>query len=292
VVRELSAELWHRAQAVLGEGPQWDPRRQRLSWVDLESSRLHVDDAQGRPLASYQLPGHVGAALPAQEGGWLVALPDRLAVLDEAGGLEDVVALEAHIPGNRSNDAKCDPAGRAWVGTMAYDESTINGTLFRLDPGRRLTPVLRGVGISNGMAWDAAGATMYYVDSAAQEVRAYPFDRGTGALGTPEVLVLVDEGDGHPDGLCIDDEGCLWVALFGGSAVHRYTPAGQLDTVVRVPASYTTSCCFGGPRNDQLFITSARRGLTPADLARQPEAGSVWAAYPGVSGPPPVLWGG
>lgn len=289
-VRQLQAELWQQAEAVLGEGPNWDGRHDRLSWVDVVSSKAHVAGPDGRSLRSFELPGHVGAALPAAEGGWLVALADRLAHLDEEGGLTDVVPLEAHLPGNRANDAKCDPSGRAWIGTMSYDESVVSGSLYRLGPGPEVAPVLQGVGIANGLGWSPDARTMYFIDTVTHEVRAYPFDLSTGDIGRPRAVARVDEADGHPDGMCVDSDGCLWVALFAGGCVRRYTPDGRLDTVVRVPATYTTSCCFGGVSGDLLLITTATRDLDEQGRRREPLAGSVWAVEPGVSGPPATPW--
>jgi sugar lactone lactonase YvrE len=275
VVKTVEAELWQRSEAVLGEGPSWDGERHRLSWVDILSSVVHVSDEQGRPVADHAVPGHVGAALPAP-GGWLVALADRLAFLYETGTVEDLVPLEPHLPGNRANDAKCDPAGRAWVGTMSYDESRTEGALYRLGPGLEVVRVIERVGVSNGLAWSPDASVMYYIDSATHELRAYPYDLGSGGLGRPS--------------MCSDDDGCLWVALFGGACVRRYTPQGELDMVVRLPVTYVTSCCFGGARGDHLFITSARRDLDEEGGRRQPLAGSVWVAHPGVAGPPAVPW--
>lgn len=291
-VRALGAELFQEAEAELGEGPSWDAGAQRFSWVDIPSALVHVADGDGRLLAHFSLPGHVGAALPSLEGGWLVALPDRLAHLDEKGSLRDVVALEAHLPENRANDAKCDPAGRAWVGTMSYDESRTEGSLYRLGPDHQVVPVLRGVGISNGLAWSPAGTTMYFIDSPTHEVRAYPFEPGTGEIGAPTTLARVAQSDGHPDGMCSDDDGCLWVALFAGGCVRRYTPDGRLDTEIRLPVTYPTSCCFGGPGLDQLLITTARRDLDRHGREREPLAGSVWVARPGVTGPAATPWSG
>lgn len=290
MVRSLGAEPWQRAEAVLGEGPSWDPGTQQLSWVDILSSVVHVAGPDGVPVADLTLPSHVGAALPASGGGWLVALTDRLARLSPEGELEDVVPLEPHLPGNRANDAKCDPAGRAWVGTMSYDEVSFEGSLYRLGPGNELSVVLSGLGIANGLAWSQDARTMYFIDTPRHEVLAYPFELSTGAIGAPTSLLRVDDAAGHPDGMCTDDEGCLWVALFAGGGVRRYTPDGRLDTVVRLPVTYTTSCCFGGPRLDQLFITTARRDLDEQGRRREPLAGSVWVAEPGVTGPAATPW--
>ena len=289
-MRVLEAKLWQEADAVLGEGPSWDSKANRLSWVDILSSVVHVADPEGNALASYELPGHVGAALPAAEGGWLVALSDRLAHPGESGTLTDLAPLEAHLPGNRANDAKCDPAGRAWVGTMSYDESLVRGALYQVGADGQPAVVIEGVGIANGLGWSPDGCTMYFIDTVTHEIRAHSYDIATGSVGQPRPVVRIDPADGHPDGMCTDDDGCLWVALFAGGCVRRYTPEGELDTIVRVPATYTTSCCFGGTAGDRLFITTATRDLDESGKLREPLSGSVWAVEPGVTGPPATPW--
>jgi sugar lactone lactonase YvrE len=290
MVRNLRADLWLRAPSLLGESPCWDARSNQFSWVDVLRPTVQVCDSEGNLLSELSLPSHVGAALPAAAGGWLVALTDRLAHLQPDGTLRDVVPLEPDLFGNRANDAKCDPSGRAWVGTMSYAESRDEGSLYRLDTGPKITLVLDGIGVSNGLAWSPDVHTMYFIDTVSEEVRAYPFDLDSGRIGEPRTLVTVNRADGLPDGMCSDDEGYLWVALWGGGSVRRYAPDGRLDTVVEVPVSYTTSCCFGGPNLDHLFITSARRDLEQDPLGEQPLAGSVWAVQPGVTGRPATPW--
>jgi sugar lactone lactonase YvrE len=290
MVRTLKADVWLQAPSLLGEGPCWDARTQQFSWVDILRSTVQVCDSKGRLESEFRLPSHVGAALPAAAGGWLVALTDRLAHLQANGSLRDVVGLEAHLPGNRANDAKCDPSGRAWVGTMSYDESRVEGSLYRLDPGPSVSLVLDGIGVSNGLGWSPDSRTMYFIDTVTEEIRSYPFDLETGSVGEPRTLAKVDRADGVPDGMCTDNEGYLWVALWGGGCVRRYDPDGGLDAVVRVPASYTTSCCFGGPDLNHLYITTARRDLEDEKLTDQRLAGSVWAVDAGVTGPPATPW--
>jgi sugar lactone lactonase YvrE len=290
MVRTLKADLWLQAPSLLGEGPSWDARSNQFSWVDILRSTVQVCDYQGRLIAEWRLPSHVGAALPAASGGWLVALVDRLAHLQPDGAIRDIVPLEAHLPGNRANDAKCDPSGRAWVGTMSYDQGRVEGSLYRLDPGPKVSPVLDGIGVSNGLGWSPDNRTMYFIDTVTEEIRAYPFDLATGSVGQPRTLAVVDRADGVPDGLCTDNEGYLWVALWGGGCVRRYAPDGRLDTVVQVPASYTTSCCFGGRDLSHLYITTARQDLEGDRLSQQPHAGSVWIVDTGVTGPPATPW--
>lgn len=290
MVRTLDAEVWQQGEAVLGEGPSWDDRAGELTWVDILSGSVHVSDSEGRPVADFQLAAHVGAALPAARGGWLVALPGQLAHLERDGSVTGIATLEPDLPGNRPNDAKCDATGRAWVGTMSYDETAVAGSLYRVDPGPMVTPVLCGLGIANGLGWSPDNRTMYFIDTITHEVRAYPFDLGPGSIGRPLTVASIDRAEGYPDGMCTDDEGCLWVALFAGGCVRRYTPDGRLDTVVRLPVTYTTSCCFGGAGQDRLFVTTARRDLDEEGRKREPLSGSVWVVEPGVTGPAVSPW--
>jgi sugar lactone lactonase YvrE len=203
----------------------------------------------------------------------LVALADRLAIVDTAtGDLEDLVALPHAHPGLRANDGAVDPSGRFWIGTMADDETTPGlGALYRYD-GRELTTVLAPISLSNGLDW--TGERMYYVDTPTQRVDLLDYDEATGAVENRRPFVTIDEVDGVPDGLVLDDEGGLWLALYGGAQVRRYSPEGDLEVVLDVPADNVTACWFAG---DRLFITTAR--------SPQPLGGSLFVAEPGVSGP-------
>lgn len=183
----------------------------------------------------------------------------------------------------RFNDAKCDPRGRAWAGSMAYDGTPGAGALYRLDPGPTATVVVAGVTTGNGLGWSPDRRELYFVDSPIQTVRAYPYDDDTGHIGDPRLVVAVPPGAGTPDGLCVDDDGCIWVALWDGSAVRRYTPGGRLDAVIPLPVARPTSCCFGG---DVLYITSARHGLANV----QSPDGAVFAVDVGTTGPAATPW--
>jgi sugar lactone lactonase YvrE len=181
------------------------------------------------------------------------------------------------------NDGACDPQGRFWAGSMALDETPGAGSLYRLDPDGDVTVVQRGLTIANGLGWSPDGTTMYHADSGAGTVTAYDFDGARGEIERPRVAVRPEHG--APDGLTVDEEGMLWVALFGGSAVVRYDPEGRELARVPLPVSQATSCAFVGTR---LFITTAARDVAGAE----PDAGRVFAADAGVSGPPAVPFAG
>ena len=271
----------------LGEGPQWDARTGRLSWVDITAGQVHALESTGAR-RRYDIGQHVGAALPAADGGWLLATRGGFARLSEDGTIDPVLDVVADA-GIRFNDAKADPRGRAFGGTMAYDNAPGRGALYRLDPGPTATVVRGGLTISNGLDWSAAGDVFWFIDSGTQSVRSFDYDIATGAVGDELSRIEVDTAVGMPDGLCVDAEGGVWVAMWGGSAVHGYGPDGRLTTIVELPVSQPTSCVFGGPDLDVLYITSAAYRLG-ARAESEPLAGSVFSARVGVSGRPATPW--
>ena len=261
---EANALIDVRAQ--LGEGPRWDAPRRRLLWVDIEGRALHAWD--GSEDRAFPCGARVGAASPTETAEVLVALADRLAFVDADGSLRDAAPFP-HGPELRMNDGACDPAGRFWVGSMRLDEGPGDAALYRYD-GREVVTVLTGISLSNGIGWSPDGSLMYYDDSPTQRVDVFDYD---GELANRRPFVTVDRADGTPDGLAVDDEGGVWVALWGGRAVRRYDPAGRLEATIDVPAEYVTACCFGGADGRTMFITTAAPN------------GRVYVAEPGVSGP-------
>jgi sugar lactone lactonase YvrE len=280
-----SVELVLDSQAALGEGPCWLAHRQQLLWVDILAGHVHLlDPATGEDRA---IPAGqpAGAAVPADDGRLALALQDGFALLDPDGGtLERVADVERDRPDNRMNDGKCDSAGRFWAGTMAMDEQTVSGALYRLD-ARRVTRVLEGVGISNGLGWSPDDARMYYIDTPTTRVDVFDFDPATGAVASRRPLLHV-EGPGKPDGMTVDGDGSLWVALWGGWRVLHVRPDGTVAGVIQLPVSQVTSCCFGGPDLGDLYITTARKGLGPERVAAEPLAGGVFRCRPGGTGLP------
>jgi sugar lactone lactonase YvrE len=285
--RRLDAEIVLDAHAELGEGPAWEAANRKLVWVDIKASHVHRFDPATGEDQTLDVGQHVGAAVPRADGGLLLALRDGFARF-AGGAVSSIAQVEADRPENRMNDGKCDPRGRFWAGTMADDERPGVGTLYRLDE-RGVTPMVTGVTISNGLAWSADERTMYYIDTPTGGVDAFDYDPDTGSISDRRRVVTIPEGNGTPDGMTLDDEGCLWVALWGGWGVHRYLPDGSLDTVVPLPVKQVTSCAFGGEGRDELYITSAAIGLSPEERAAQPHAGALFRCRPGVAGPLPTL---
>lgn len=270
--------------AELAEGPHWDPAEQCLSWVDINAGRLHRWWHGIGRAAVTEVGELVAAAVPRTAGGLVLALTDEVAAADWQGSLGRRRAVETGVPGNRLNDAKCDPAGRLYVGSMAGDDRPGAAALYRVDPDWQVSTVLTGTTISNGLGWSPDGSRMYFNDTGANSVYAFDYDVASGTARNQRVLRTLGPDEGHPDGLSVDAEGYLWVACYGGGAVRRYSPDGEPDGVLRLPVSNVTSCAFGGPELDELFVTTAFEGLSDDQRAEQPDAGRVFRYRPGVTG--------
>jgi sugar lactone lactonase YvrE len=279
------------ARAELGEGPRWDAASGTLLWVDIPGHRVHrYDPETGRDVADL-VPGLVSLALPRRRGGAVIGLPDGLHVLDgERSPL--LVPIDAQRAGTRTNDGACDAAGRLWVGTMALDERSPLGALYRVDSDLSVTTVLTGTTISNGLGWSPSGREFYFIDSPARRVDVFDFDAETGALEDRRRFAAVDVEGSVPDGLAVDVEGGVWVALHGGWGLHRYAPDGELAAVVELPVARITSCCFGGADLRDLYVTTRREGLSPGELAAQPLAGALLRLDAGVAGLPTHAFAG
>ena len=274
-------ELVVAAAAELGEGPVWDAHEDRLVWVDILGRRVHRTSSAGET-ESIDMPLHVGAVAPRAAGGYVAALQDGFWIVGD-GAARRIAAVAEARPGIRFNDGKCDPAGRFWAGTMAYDEAAGAACLYRLDRDGGVTRVLDGVTISNGLAWSGDGRTMFYIDTPTRAIAAFEFAPATGEIGGRRTVVEIPADLGWPDGMAIDAEGGLWVALWDGGAVHRYVD-GRLEQVIRMPVSRPTSCAFGGPDLDELYVTSASTGLSAAARRSEPLAGGLFRVRPGVRG--------
>jgi len=282
MTRTLSAEPALELDMELGEGAFWDPVRDCLVWVDILRREVHELKAGAHGV--HHVPSHVGVAVPRQSGGWVLAVREGFASLDpEGGGYSLLAAVEA--AGTRMNDGNVDPRGRFFAGSMLDSEEPGGGRVYRLDTDLSVSVVLEPVDISNGVDWSADGRTVYYSDSGpARTVATFDFDLATGAWTNRREFAKLTEREGYPDGLTLDREGCVWVAVWGGSHVRRYTPDGRIDAVVTVPAPLVTSCGFGGPGLETLYITTARTTLDESALAANPLSGSLFAVQPGVAG--------
>jgi sugar lactone lactonase YvrE len=280
--------------ATHGEGPTWDADRQELLWVDITAGQVRRasvgDDGALAEIAVHQVGGTVGVVVPAAGGGWLLGAGPGLTHLTADGGPRVLLDLpgeggSAETGGTRMNDGGCDRVGRFFAGTMAFDERAGAGTLYRVDLDGSVSVVLDGLTISNGLGWAPDDRTVYLADSGPGVVWAFDYDLATGAFGRRRTLLEFDGVDGVADGLTVDDEGCLWTALWGGGQVRRYSPDGELLAVVEVPTDNTSSCAFAGAGRDLLVVSTSQHGLSEEQLAPQPDAGRLFTARPGVTGP-------
>ena len=285
-----------------GEGPTWDAGRGELLWVDISAGqvrRASVDaDDTLTELAVHRGGDTVGAVVPAVDGGWLVAADGGFTHLADDGTARVLIALAGEggteaDGGTRMNDAACDPAGRFFAGTMAFDQRPGAGALYRLDLDGTVTTVLDGLTVSNGIGWSPDGGTVYLADSGPGLVHAFDYDLDSGTFAAGRVLLEFTGDDGVADGLTVDDEGCVWTALWGGGQVRRWSPAGELLAVVEVPrVAQTSSCAFAGPGLDLLVVSTSAEGLDDAARAAQPDAGRLCTVRPGVTGPAASVYRG
>jgi sugar lactone lactonase YvrE len=276
-----------------GEGPIWDAAAGELVWVDITAGLVRRGRVQGDDVldvAAHRGGDTVGFVVPAAAGGWLLGAGAGITRLTADGEAHVLIELTGEggseeLGGTRMNDGGCDRAGRFFGGTMAFDERPGAGTLYRLDLDGTVSTVLDGLTVSNGLGWSPDDRTGYLSDSGAKVVWAFDYDLDAGTFGQRRVLLdFSEDDDGVADGLTVDDEGCLWTALWGGGQVRRYSPDGELLAVVDVPGvENTTSCAFAG---DLLVISTSRHGLDDDARAAQPDAGRLFTVRAGVTGPP------
>ncbi|MCW5912641.1 MAG: SMP-30/gluconolactonase/LRE family protein [Cyclobacteriaceae bacterium] len=288
---DIAASLEWEGTAILGEGAIWHPTENKLYWVDIEGKQLHIYDPSTKSNRSFLVGARIGTVVPVQKGGVLVALQTGIHKLDMGSGRLSFVVNPLPDSAMRFNDGKCDPSGRFWVGTLALDARKKAASLYRMDADNKVHTMLDSVTISNGIVWTADRKTMYYNDTPTLTVQAFDYDDSTGKISNRRIAVKIPPGMGVPDGMTIDAEGKLWIALWGGYAVGRFDPAtGQLLRKITVPAPHVTSCAFGGKNLETLYITTARAWVQPDKLAAFPLSGSLFSVKPGVKGVPASLF--
>ena len=284
----ITAEPVTDVTAALGEGPYWVPEDSCLLWVDIPAGLMHRTDIPSGHTVTADL-GAVSAAFPAQDGGIMYTGGNQVALFAPGPSGQWASRTIAQAPareGLRFNDASVDPAGRLWVGSMDIEEAKPLGELYRLDPGGVLTPVVSGATVSNGLGWSPDGSQMYYADSPTNRVDVFDYDQATGEAHDRRVFADLSDVAGVPDGLTVDLDGYVWVAMWDGGALRRFAPSGEPDAVVPVPVARPTSVAFGGNGMAELFVTTASQGLTPAQREAQPLAGRLLRLIPGPLGLP------
>jgi sugar lactone lactonase YvrE len=287
-VHTWRAEPVTPALAFHGEGPVWDVAGGRLHWVDMLAGDLLTLEPGGGVQRRHLAAEVLAVVRPRAGGGLVLGVERGFALLDDGAEVPRVLPPLWADRSVRMNEGGCDPRGRFYGGSMAYDQAAGRGTLHRLDPDGTTTVVLTGVTVSNGLVWTPDGGTAYYVDSATQRVDAFSVD-ADGELTGRRPFAVVPAEAGVPDGLALDADGEVWVAVNGGGAVHRYDRDGRLDGVVEVPVSGVTACAFGGPDLDRLYVTTSREGLAADE---QPLAGALFACAQGVRGEPVAVFAG
>ena len=284
------AELVLDCRNELGEGPMWSVAEQALYWVDIMGESVHRLDPAGGAHEQYDVGQPVGAILLRAGGGFVLALKQGLYTWRPGERPQLIIDPEADRPANRFNDAAVDRQGRIWAGTMADGTEPV-GALYRLDADRSLHTMATDIYVSNGLGWSPDNRSMYYCDSGRRSIRVWDYDVQSGAMCNERPYVTAEAGEGAPDGLTVDSEGCVWSARWGGWKVLRHDPQGRVIDEIAVPASCVSSVMFGGPNLDELYITTARTDMDKHG-GEQAQAGSLFRARPGVRGLPEAAWGG
>ncbi|MCC6304489.1 MAG: SMP-30/gluconolactonase/LRE family protein [Rhodobacteraceae bacterium] len=270
---------------VLGESPLWSPHERRLYFVDVRRPALHRLEPDSGRIDTWLMPEVVAAVVLRQSGGLVLSLRSGLAAFDPAtGSLRPLLAVSEGQAGNRLNDTRCDRAGRLWFGTMWDFGRRTTGALYRVAPDLAIDRLRDGITIPNALCFSPDDRTIYFADTRAGPLEAADFDLRTGTVGPWREVAATASAPGRPDGATVDAEGYVWNARVTGGCLARFAPDGRLDRIVGLPATMPTSCAFGGPDLDTLFVTTATQGLDPGVLERQPMEGRVLALRPGVRG--------
>ena len=266
----------------LGEGPLWHAAKEALYWVDIEGEQFHRYHTKTDKLDTFQVGQPIGCLGFRVKDGLLMGLRDGIGFWDwDTQSIEIIANPEAGRKGARFNDGRVDSRGRLWAGTLGEDSQS---KLYRFDPDDTIHTMETGITISNGIGWSPDDRIMYYTDSPLRVIYAYDFDPDSGEIENRRDFVQVPLTEGFPDGLTVDSEGCVWSAQWDGWRVTRYDPDGKEERVIPLPVQRPTSCAFGGPNLDLLYITSAWTGLSDKDRQEQPFAGDLFVLDAGVKG--------
>jgi sugar lactone lactonase YvrE len=275
---EMSLEIVVEHTCLLGEGPVWDARRKMICWVDILNGIIHQYAPGQKKHTTISVHQMIGSLAVCTSGNFIAALKKGLAFINSINGEMKMIAdPESHLPHNRFNDGKCDPAGRFWAGTMSLSEAPNAGSVYMVERDLLITKKIESVTISNGMAWSADHKTFYYIDTPTWEVVAYDYDKDTAHISNKRVIINIAKEDGCPDGMTIDSDGMLWIAHWDGWQVTRWNPlTAEKLYHIKLPVARVTSCTFGGENLEDLYITSAKVGITQEELKKQPLAGSLF----------------
>ncbi len=287
-IKTYKAKLLYDANAILGEGPIWDWKKQRLFWVDIEGCQLYQHDPSSGKNKSWSFNEMIGATLSIKNGNLLLAMEKGLASFDlETERLTKLEILENSDSKIRFNDGKVGPNGNFWIGTMHKDFEPQTGNLYRVTKDLKTSIAVEKTTISNGMAWSSDRKSFFYIDSPTFSVQVFDFDAEKGTISNGRILLKIPEEYGSPDGMCIDSEDMLWIAHWDGHCVRRWNPeTGQVLEKIEVAAPQVTSCCFGGKELKTMYITTARSGMTDEQLQKYPQSGGLFVHKTSVQGTP------
>ncbi|GAA4317098.1 SMP-30/gluconolactonase/LRE family protein [Compostibacter hankyongensis] len=290
----MQAALFYRIPCAHGEASLWHEKRQQFFWLDILKKKLHNIDPLTKVHQAWSLRSLSGTIVPDEQGRIVIGMQGFVDRFDpDTGKVETLLELEQDRPHNRSNDGKCDPAGRFWLGTMELDGKPHEGNLYCIGPDLNPEVKIARTSISNGIVWTKDKKTMYYIDTSTGCVQAYDYDDISGGIRFRENVIRLSPGMGYPDGMTIDENDRLWVAHWGGAGVYHWDPlTGEMLAKVDVAAPNVSSCVFGGKDLDTLYITTSRKDLEKADLEKYPLSGSIFAVRPGVKGFAPNVFRG
>jgi sugar lactone lactonase YvrE len=289
--RSQEVEVVYEPRARLGEGPVWDERTRSLFWIDILNYRVHQFFPDRGTDRVFEVGDLVGAVALTRADWLLVALRHHLARLDlVTGEVEHLLGVEVGREQNKLNDGKPDARGRFWFGSFSQEEGA--AALYRYDPDGSLHLMQDGMTGSNGLGWSPDGTVFYLTESGEKKIYAFRFDVESGRIDDRRVFADLSNRDSTPDGLTVDEEGCVWSAQFDGGGVLRFSPEGRELSRLEVPVKRTTSCAFGGAQRRQLFITTASVGLDEQEIEKNFHSGDLFRAEPGVAGLPFHRFGG
>lgn len=285
-MKNHKVELSLKVKAKLGEGAFWDHKEKVLYWVDIEDRKVFLFDPLTKSNRVFETPSRVGTVVPKNKDEAVIALEDGIYILNtQSGGISLLSDVESKMRENRFNDGKCDPNGNLWVGSMHLDQSAPKANLYKISPSGESTKMLDSVTISNGIVWTKDKSTMYYIDTPTGHIRAFDYNSDTSEISNERIAVVIPESLGYGDGMTIDEEDKLWVALWNGNSVVRFDPeSGELLEKIKVPAHNVTSCSFGGPNFETLYITTSSLDMNEEESKKFPNAGSLFEVKPGVKG--------
>jgi len=274
----LQTDVAVEYRCLLGEGPVWDAKRKVICWIDILNGEIH-EYATAQKMHKV-IPVHqmIGSLAVCTNGNFIAALQNGFAFIDKISGeIKMITDPESHLPDNRFNEGKCDPAGRFWAGTMSLSGEPNAGSVYVVEKDLSITKRIESVTISNGMAWSVDHQTFYFIDTPTFEVVAYDYDKYTRHINNKRTIIKIANEDGYPDGMTIDNQGMLWIAHWDGWQVTRWNPnSGEKLCCIELPVAKVTSCTFGGENYGDLYITSAKVGLTEDESEKQPLAGSLF----------------